>query len=241
MEPVPGSRLVNLLHKMAVGLVLKLLKQEQMPFCSTWVSPCNQKVTKVASLTGLFQRGTAYYLCIVLPHQHPLKNKFKNGRMISSLGRCTHRETVLKGAVRRAEVLRGLRLQLATVPTPIVTQQLPTGPLLWDVYDRWKASKPRSSDSLNNCLRSVTLYEEFAGNPPINQLTREQGDGFRTWLQHPDRKTSSKTARDLGQIDRNPWEGLDIAFSTTNKRRPGLMLPTGFQYWDCTQGQGSGN
>jgi len=72
-------------------------------------------------------------------------------------------------------------------------------------------------------------------NPPITLLTREQGDGFRTWLQHPDRKTTSKTARDrltwvksvlkfaardLGMIDRNPWEGLDIAFKTTNKRRP---------------------
>ena len=27
-------------------------------------------------------------------------------------------------------------------------------------------------------------------------------------------------SRDLGLIDRNPWEGLDIAFKTTNKRRP---------------------
>ena len=26
--------------------------------------------------------------------------------------------------------------------------------------------------------------------------------------------------RDLGLIDRNPWEGIDIAFKTTNKRRP---------------------
>jgi hypothetical protein len=27
-------------------------------------------------------------------------------------------------------------------------------------------------------------------------------------------------ARELGLIDRNPWEGIDITFKTTNKRRP---------------------
>ncbi|MBV5347924.1 site-specific integrase [bacterium] len=151
------------------------------------------------------------------------------------MGRCTHREAILKGTIRRAEVLGGFQLQLVTVPTPIVSQQPSIGRLLRDVYDRWKASKPRSPDSVNTCLRSVALFEEFTGNTPIDHLTREQGDGFRTWLQHPDRKTSSKTARDrltwvksvlkyayrdLGLIARNPWEGIDIAFKTTNKRRP---------------------
>jgi len=106
---------------------------------------------------------------------------------------------------------------------------------LRDVYTRWQNSKPRKEDSVKACLRAVSLYEEFTGNPPIDQLTREQGDGFRAWLQHADRKTTSKTARDrltwvksvlkyaardLGLIDRNPWEGIDIAFKTTHKRRP---------------------
>jgi integrase len=106
---------------------------------------------------------------------------------------------------------------------------------LKDVYDRWKVSKPRSPDSLNTCLRSVALFEEFTGNPAITALTREQGDGFRTWLQQPERKTTSKTARDrltwvksllkyakrdLGLLPENPWEGIEIAFKTTNKRRP---------------------
>jgi len=106
---------------------------------------------------------------------------------------------------------------------------------LREVYDRWKASKARSADTHNACWRSVLLFEEFTGNTPIAQVTREQGDGFRAWLQHPDRKTTSKTARDrlvwvksllkyafkdLELITRNPWESLDIPFRTTNKRRP---------------------
>ncbi len=188
----------------------------------------------MASLTGLFQRGLAYYLCIVLPRQHPLQGKYKNGKLVSTLGRCTHREAVLKGTIKRAEVLGGLKLHAAESPL-IAIPVIPRGPLLRSIYIRWKDSKPRSSDSLNNCLRAVALFEEFTANTPITELTREQGDGFRAWLQHSDRKTTSKTARDrltwvksvlkyalrdLGLIEKNPWEGLDIAFKTTNKRRP---------------------
>ena len=188
----------------------------------------------MASLTGLFQRGTAYYLCIVLPRQHPLQGKYKNGKVVTSLGRCSHRDAVLKGTIKRAEVLGGLKLQAAESPSKALPA-ISIGPLLRSIYNRWKESKPRSSDSLNNCLRSVVLFEEFTGNPPINELTREQGDGFRAWLQHSDRKTTSKTARDrltwvksvlkyaardLGLIEKNPWEGIGIAFKTTNKRRP---------------------
>lgn len=126
--------------------------------------------------------------------------------------------------------------EIVDTPTVQTIRKVTAKPVkLSDVYERWKVSKPRSSDSLNTCLRSVALYEAFTGNPPIKQLTREQGDGFRTWLQHPDRKTASKTARDrlvwvksllkyasrdLGLLVSNPWEGIDIPFKTTNKRRP---------------------
>lgn len=191
----------------------------------------------MATLTGLFQRGTAYYLCIVLPLTHPLQGKYKNGRLVASLGRCSHREAVLKGTIKRAEVLGGQHLA-TSLPhqAPLeVAKQPQSGPVLREIYARWKDSKPRSADSLKTCLRSVTLYEEFTGNPCITLLSRDQGDGFRTWLQQPDRKTASKTARDrltwvksllkyatreLGLLDKNPWEGIDIDFKTTNKRRP---------------------
>jgi len=65
-------------------------------------------------------------------------------------------------------------------------------------------------------------------------MTREQGDSFRSWLQEPDRRISKKTARDrltaiksllvyayreLGLIDKQPWEGLDIRAPKTPTRR----------------------
>lgn len=135
---------------------------------------------------------------------------------------------------------KGLRFLVAIeFRQPRACQKRPNnplrGPVLRDIYDRWKHTKPRSLDSLNACRRSIDLYEGFTGNPPLLQLTREQGDGFRAWLQQPERKTTSKTARDrltwvksvlkyasrdLGLIALNPWEGIDIAFKTTNKRRP---------------------
>ena len=188
----------------------------------------------MATLTGLFQRGTAYYLRIVLPLHHPLKGQYKNGTVVASMGRCSHREAVLRGTIRRAQVLGGVHIGTSS-ETPTPPQRITVGLRLREVYGRWKDSKPRSKDSVNTCLRSVGLFEQFTGNPPLDQLTREQGDGFRAWLQHADRKTTSKTARDrltwvksvlkyaareLGLIDRNPWEGIDIDFKTTNKRRP---------------------
>lgn len=123
----------------------------------------------MATLTGLFQRGTAYYLCIVLPLEHPLKGKYKNGRLVASLGPCTHREAVLRGTIKRAEVLGGHRIQ-ATKSLPEATQQSPRGPVLRDIYDRWKHTKPRSLDSLNACSRSIDLYEGFTGNPPLSEI-----------------------------------------------------------------------
>jgi len=191
----------------------------------------------MATLTGLFQRGSAYYLRVILPVQHPMRRQYKNGEFVTSLGRCTRREAKIKGTIKRAEVLTASVAEetRSQTETQAAARTNSTGPFLRDVYDRWKVSKTRSSDSVKACLRSVVLYEKFTGNPPITQLTRELGDRFRAWLQQPERKTTSKTARDrltwvksvlkyayrdLGLIDRNPWEGIDIAFKTTRKRRP---------------------
>jgi integrase len=81
----------------------------------------------------------------------------------------------------------------------------------------------------------LALFEEQAGNPPLAGLSRAAGVAFRTWLQHPDRGTTTKTARDrltwvksllkhaqieLEFIPRSPWEGLDIEAVTTHRRRP---------------------
>ena len=187
----------------------------------------------MAKLTGLFQRGSSYYVQVVLPLQHPLRHRYKNGKYVVSLGRCSHREALLKGTLKRAQILLGIDpLQVAlSAPSPPPA----SGHRLANAYDRWKCARKRSLDSEGACLRAVKLYEEFTDDAPIEGLTRELGDGFRAWLLQPERGTTSKTARDrmnwvksvlkyaqqdLGWLSRNPWEGIEIAFKTRHKRRP---------------------
>lgn len=192
----------------------------------------------MTGLTGLFQRGGSYYIQVVLPLNHPLKAKYKNGKYVASLGRCSFREAVRIGTLRRAAILAGGDFIGFSPQQPqAATQIAPVVPVttLRSVFLRWEASKTRTSDSINNCQRALCLFEKFTGNKDIAHLTRDQGDGFRAWLQHADRKTTSKTARDrltwvksllkfayreLELIPRNPWEGISITARTTMKRRP---------------------
>ena len=185
----------------------------------------------MANLTGLFQRGSTYYVRIVLPRKHQLRSSYKNGHYVAALGACTHREALLRGTIKRAEILGSIHSGATNEPT----QGSPSSLTLSQVFMRWQRASPRSRDSLNACKRSLRLYEEFTKNPSINELTREQGDGFRSWLQAPERNTASKTARDrliwikslikyaqvdLGLLNRHPWEGIDIKTIATHKRRP---------------------
>ncbi len=107
---------------------------------------------------------------------------------------------------------------------------------LREAYERWKdSSTDRSSDSVAACGRAVTLYEQSTGDPPLTQLTREQGDAFRAFLLK--QGTTPKTAhdrltwvksllkyakRDLRAITEQPWEGLDISHPKrgTKPRKP---------------------
>jgi integrase len=179
-----------------------------------------------------------------LPLQHPLKHKYRNGRMVQTLGACGHREAVLRGTVKRAEILGGLSLVLNDA-TQAIQRPVAASNTLRQIYGKWASSKPRSADSQAACLRAVVLFEEFTDCCPLEQITRAHGDGFRAWLQHADRETTSKTARDRltwvksllnfacrdsRVIDRNPWEGINITSRTTNKRRPwsGTELTTLF-------------
>ena len=208
------------------------------PACNTLgVALINQRGANMAALTGLFQRGSSYYLRVVLPPRHPLQTKYKNGQYVVSLGPCSYRDAVQRGAVTRAGVLYGAgpignRLSPPSVD-PVVSKS--THHSLRDIHGIWTSNKARSQDTINACLRAVCLYEEFTANLPIDRLTREIGGTFRAWLEHPDRKTTSKTARDrliwvksllqfsaqdLRLIPQSPWTGIDIEFRTTNKRRP---------------------
>ncbi len=133
-----------------------------------------QREAKMAGLTGLFQRGSSYYPQVVLPLNHPLQKTYKNGKFVQSLGRCTYRDAIRDGTIKRAQVLYG------AVQKPVVRHSLQ------DIHGKWKPSKARSDDTVNACLRAVRLYEEFTNNLPVEDLTRELGGAFRTWLEHPD-------------------------------------------------------
>jgi len=210
------------------------------PACSTLgVTLINQRGANMAGLTGLFQRGSSYYLQVVLPLHHPLQAKYKNGKFVASLGHCSYRDAVKRGTIKRAEVLYGGTPQ-GTLSTQPIVHQVVTQPeskvhTLRVVHCLWTPSKARTKDTISACLRAVCLYEEFTGDLPIELLTRDIGGTFREWLEHPARKTTSKTARDrliwvksllqfacqdLGIIRKNPWAGIDIEFRTTHKRRP---------------------
>jgi len=104
---------------------------------------------------------------------------------------------------------------------------------LGDVFKRWKAAKRRSVDTERACERALELFEQQSGNPPVQEITRAQGDAFRAWLQA--QGASSKTSRDrftwvksllrfayrdLELIPRQPWEGLDIEHKTETPRKP---------------------
>ena len=53
----------------------------------------------MATLAGLFQRSNAYYLRVVLPLHHLLRNKYKNRELVTSLGCRSYREAMHKGTI----------------------------------------------------------------------------------------------------------------------------------------------
>jgi integrase len=111
---------------------------------------------------------------------------------------------------------------------------VPAKPIkLREVFTRWKASKTRTDDSVAGYERALVLFEEFTGNPDLIKLARHEGDSFRAFLLG--KGTATKTAhgrltavktllkyatQELELIPRNPWAGLKMETTTTNKRKP---------------------
>ena len=214
----------------------------------------------MAHLIGLFERGGSYYLRVVLPQHHPLRSRYRSGKVVQSLGKCSYRDALRIGTQRRAEVLWGSRLlthepvghiepspSQLHAPAPVPVEVKPSVSMR-EVYDRWIKSSPKSADAIACCGRALKLFEEHTGNPPLNQLTRAQGDQFRAKLR--ELPTTSKTARDrlnwiksllkyasqdLELIPRSPWVGLEIKSRTTAPRHPwtaehlGILL--GHEIW----------
>jgi integrase len=196
----------------------------------------------MAKLPGLFKRDGIYQLRVIVPkHLCPLYSP--KTKLIQSLGTTDRREAAIRGSLHRAKVLGHFAQNGSPQDLPklehcqfgVAMAAVANTPRLSEVFERWRLSKARSVDSVNACKRALALYNGHTGDPQLSALTREQGDSFRTWLQQPEHGTTLKTARDhltwvksllkyasldLELVDRNPWEGLDLAFSTTFKRRP---------------------
>lgn len=190
----------------------------------------------MAGLTGLFRRGTTYYMRVVLPLYHHLREERPTGRIVISLGSSNYREALSKGYAKRAEILAGGINE--TVPTasslaPRIHKVGIPALSLRELHLRWQASKQTSEDSSRACLRAIYLFEEFSGKVKLTHINRDMGDKFRSWLQQ--QPTSSKTARDrlvwvksllnyachdLELISKNPWRGLDIKAHTEAPRQP---------------------
>jgi integrase len=192
----------------------------------------------MAKLTGLFERGGAYYLRVVLPLQHPLLDRYKSGKVVTSLGRCSHREALRLGTIKRAEILWGesFHPKRTDIATDIKRYQSATPDtvklVLRDVYDLWVKASRRTDDSIAACNRAVKLFEQHTQNPPLKQVSRSLGNEFRSFLQSL--PTTPKTARDrlnwiksllkyaaqdLELIPKSPWVGLDIKSKTTASRQ----------------------
>jgi hypothetical protein len=131
----------------------------------------------MAHLTGLFRRGGSFYICIVLPKDHPLQVLHSNGRLVKTLEPCRYKAAIIKGTIKRAEVLGNYDHVSRPPQKAQVTPNFPEAKpiFLRDVYERWIVGAPRSADTIACCWRALKLYEAQTENTPIEVLTRAQG------------------------------------------------------------------
>lgn len=95
---------------------------------------------------------------------------------------------------------------------------------LRDVLELWKAAKrDRPAKTVQKVEKSVAVYEELTGDPPLGALTKASGSQFKAKLLQSD--LGDKSAKDrlewvqillnfeatnYGRIHANPWKGLAI-------------------------------
>lgn len=217
----------------------------------------------MATLIGLHRRGGIYHLRIVVPKdlrarfgrsyfrkslgtadrsQAELLGTIERARLLALFNTAKQSSDELPKLSEQAQrvlaPLQGITLP-SGLETPSSAAQAAPPPrpktlTLRQLYEqRWKPSKQRTKGSEHACLLAVECCEKALGALPIDQLTRQHGDSFRTWLlQQP---ISSKTARDrftwvktllgyahreLELIPKQPWQGMEIQVSKTQARRP---------------------
>lgn len=187
----------------------------------------------MATTTGLFRRNGHFYLRVLLPLHHPLRKSGKS-RIVKSLGTSSPHEAKVRALQTRLKILQHSEtsVQWGDAPQTFVVSTPKTHPMRV-IFEKWKQAQPRSNDSINSCNRSLKLFEALVGDIAVEKVERAMGIHFKTYLLQLD--TSPKTARDrliwvksllnyahrdLEITSRNPWNGIDISFKTTKRRRP---------------------
>ncbi len=187
----------------------------------------------MANTIGLFRRNGHFYVRVLLPLQHPLRQTGKS-RVVKSLGTNSPNEAKVRALETRLKVLQNLDTSVHwETPRPVIAISTQKAHPMREIFEKWKLSHPRSSDSINSCDRSLKLFEALVGNIAVEQVDRAMGTQFKTHLLQLD--TTPKTARDrliwvksllnyahrdLELTSRNVWNGIDISFKTTKRRRP---------------------
>ena len=187
----------------------------------------------MATTTGLFRRNGHFYVRVLLPLQHPLRLTGKS-RIVKSLGTSSPNEAKVRALETRLKILQNLDTSVQwEALKPTIPALAPKIHSLREIYEKWKQSHPRSNDSISSCDRSLKLFETLVGNIAVEQVDRAMGVQFKTHLLQLD--TTPKTARDrliwvksllnyahrdLELTNRNVWNGIDISFKTTKRRRP---------------------
>lgn len=152
-----------------------------------------------------------------------------------ALGACllAYRKARQEAALRDAG--EAIETPILPDPQPVAKVSPPKVRTLRDVYDHWAKSgdKPRSPDSIEVYSRALKQFEGQHKGIALAAITREIGNTYRTWLR--ENCNTTKTARDrltniksllkfahetLEWLPKQPWRGLDIKTTTTNKRRP---------------------
>lgn len=105
---------------------------------------------------------------------------------------------------------------------------------LGDVLADWKAAKKPTQDSIDRTERALKHFAASGQDLPLSTLKRTHGAAFRAWLLHDDRPFASKTglnywqaltallniARDVGDIELNPWQGMTFEVTDSKQRQP---------------------
>ena len=116
----------------------------------------------MAGLTGLFRRGTTYYMRVVLPLDHRLRAERPTGRIVISLGSSNYREALSKGYAKRAEILTGVSYEtVTTAPSlaPRIHNPISPALTLQELHLRWKGA----TDYANQVARKMGLDFRFRG------------------------------------------------------------------------------